>query len=962
MKKINRSLWLTMAMALSLIPAAVAAAPTAEIMDTAVPIQVDGDLSDWTSAPVITLDKKENVVVGAGDWTGPDYFSARVHIAYDKTNLYIGADITSKTPQYNSMNAGDIYNGDALEIYVGTDSSNPQRKAYSPTDIQIVVSPGKAGEGAEIYSVTDKGDIPNSKIATKLTATGYTMEISIPLIYFYKLDMGPGKSIGFDIAVDDVGASSKTRALQAAWSQQDKSWQDPSAWGSLTFKGSTVFLNSAGKQAMPGAVSVEMDAAAGKKNASTDGTLIWGFNGDLGGFTGSVSQGTDITTEGTGALVVNTDGSTGWNQGLAVCSAVPMGDKWENFKAITADLYFPPDSLKSAGYGEFYIITQSPAASWNELKMKMKEGWNHIHQDVDSSLFKGGVTKVYFVFNSGGPIKGQVVIDNVRGLIKGAASVLKGKVTAGGTGKPVAGAIVAIAKKQVLSAADGSFSMEIPEDQYPAEVFAPGFKADKETVKVAAGGAPWKVVLNPDTAVVKKAMVDVFFDKKIRTFNPHYMFGNNIAAWHDPKWFTDPTAMKEMSDITSYVRVPGGEYGNIWRWKTSESLAKDGKTVQTTWPFGWPQMVDYMKRLPNGEPLMIANIMTMDVQNCLDWIADAKAQGLKVKYVELGNEPDYEADLQHDGQGQYWTVIDNYCQHYLEFAKAIRAKYPDIKIMGPTPAQFQNHERKEGSPWLAPETAPWWVEGFLEKCGAYVDVVSVHSYPYWSNDSDSNLLSKTSLWSEYIPKIREAIKKNIPDRYKDIEIAVSEWNSGDENSTTAKLVNGIFCADYLAQMMLWGVNQTNIWDMFTQKPGQGGGHGLLDPADTDRPYSPRAHYWALFMLEHYFGNTLYQAVSDSEDLSAYASTARGKKYLLVINKNPKAGFKTVLNLGGGLKGKSKLDFYQLSSKEYQWSENLYRAVINSGPSHFKGAKAVGNRFEYTFPAYSITCVEISPAK
>ena len=65
------------------------------------------------------------------------------------------------------------------------------------------------------------------------------------------------------------------------------------------------------------------------------------------------------------------------------------------------------------------------------------------------------------------------------------------------------------------------------------------------------------------------------------------------------------------------------------------------------------------------------------------------------------------------------------------------------------------------------------------------------------------------------------------------------------------------------------------------------------------------------MLEHYFGNTLYQAVSDSEDLSAYASTARGKKYLLVINKNPKAGFKTVLNLGGGLKGKSKLDFYQL---------------------------------------------------
>jgi len=41
---------------------------------------------------------------------------------------------------------------------------------------------------------------------------------------------------------------------------------------------------------------------------------------------------------------------------------------------------------------------------------------------------------------------------------------------------------------------------------------------------------------------------------------------------------------------------------------------------------------------------------------------------------------------------------------------------------------------------------------------------------------------------------------------------------------------------------------------------------------------------------------------------------------------------------------------------------LYRAVINSGPAHLKAAKAVGNRFEYTFPPYSITCFEMTPAK
>ena len=218
--------------------------------------------------------------------------------------------------------------------------------------------------------------------------------------------------------------------------------------------------------------------------------------------------------------------------------------------------------------------------------------------------------------------------------------------------------------------------------------------------------------------------------------------------------------------------------------------------------------------------------------------------------------------------------------------------------MGPVPAQVQNHERKEGSPWLAPETSPWWVEGFLEKCGSYVDVVSVHSYPYWSNDSDSNLLSKTSLWSEYVPKIRAAIQKNIPDRYKQIEIAVSEWNSGDENSTTAKLVNGIFTAEYLAQMMIWGVNQTNIWDMFTQKPGQGGGHGMLDPTgDPDRPFAPRAHYWSLFMMEHYFGSTLFQAVSSSEDFPPTPAPAAVRNTSCSLTRTPRTPLRRLVNLG-----------------------------------------------------------------
>lgn len=963
MKKSLKLSWLFLS-ALLFLPHLSWAGPVAAITDTASPIRIDGDLSDWTAPPAMVLDKKENVVIGQNDWTGPDYASAKIYLTYDKKNLYVGADITSKTPQYNSMNASNIYNGDALECYLGTDLSDPQRKSYAPTDVQFVISPGKNGEDAEIFSPTDKGDVPDAKVATKLTKKGYTLEASIPLKYFYKINVGPGKTIGFDVSLDDVGAMAKTRTIQLAWSGSSTSWQDPSGWGSLQFKGSTVFVNTAPKQAMPGAQTMELDPMAGKKGASTLGTLLWGFNGDLGGFEGKVTQEAQTLTEGTGSLRIDTDGSQGWNQNLAVSSSIPLADKWENFKAISMDVYFPPGSLAKAGYGELYLITQSPANNWNEIKMGMKEGWNHVKQDVDSSQFKGGVTKAYLVFNSGGPITGSVVIDNIRGVMKGAPSLLTGKVLNKKTHKAVAGADVAIAKKLVKTDKNGSFKINLPEDEYTAEVFSPGFKSYKETIQVSSGRSNrWAVSLEPDVAVVKTAMVDAFFDKKIRTINPHYIYGNNIAAWYDPKWLSDPVALQKAGDIASFIRVPGGAYGNVWRWKTGEVLRKDGVSVQWTPDCKWSDMVNFIKKLPNGEPLMIANMMTMDVQNTLDWIADAKAQGLPVKYVELGNEPDYEADMAYNGQTQYWTVIDNYCQHFNEFAKAIKAKYPDIKIMGPAVAQVQNHERKEGSPWLAPESAPWWVERFLEKSGPYVDVVSVHSYPYWSNDSDSNLLSKTSIWSEYVPQIRESIKKNIPDRYNQVEIAVSEWNSGDENATTARLVNGIFCADYLAQMMVWGVNQSTIWDLFTQKPGLGGGHGTMDPNnDPDHPFRERAHYWALDMMEHHFGTTLYQAVSNADDLSAYASTEGGKKYLMVINKSPKYAYKTALNLGSSLKGKFKPDFYELSSKEYQWSENLYRAVIDLGPAHLKVSRPVKSRFEYTFPPYSITCVELQPVQ
>ena len=151
-------------------PAFAGAQATVSITDSPAPPSMSGDLTGWPAKPAIVLDQKTQMVIGQSDWTGPDFFSGKVYMTYDKTNLYIAADIASKNPQFNSQNASNIYNGDAVELYVGTDLTNPARKSYAPTDVQVVISPGKAGDGAEIYSMTDKADIPGAKVATTATA------------------------------------------------------------------------------------------------------------------------------------------------------------------------------------------------------------------------------------------------------------------------------------------------------------------------------------------------------------------------------------------------------------------------------------------------------------------------------------------------------------------------------------------------------------------------------------------------------------------------------------------------------------------------------------------------------------------------------------------------------------------------------------------------------------------------
>ncbi|MGD0674839.1 MAG: hypothetical protein ABSC94_05435 [Polyangiaceae bacterium] len=141
------------------------------------------------------------------------------------------------------------------------------------------------------------------------------------------------------------------------------------------------------------------------------------------------------------------------------------------------------------------------------------------------------------------------------------------------------------------------------------------------------------------------------------------------------------------------------------------------------------QFVAYC-RDAGAEPILQVPLVANNVdggaatpQNAADIVTYANVMmGYGVRYWEIGNEPDLYA-TDYDASFPIQTASD-YCtafQAYVAAMKAANAAGPD----GGTPIQFLGPELSykyiPGADWLTP---------FLDACKDYVDVVTIHRYPF----------------------------------------------------------------------------------------------------------------------------------------------------------------------------------------------------------------------------------------
>ncbi|MCE5299774.1 MAG: CIA30 family protein [Spirochaetia bacterium] len=416
---------------------------------------------------------------------------------------------------------------------------------------------------------------------------------------------------------------------------------------------------------------------------------------------------------------------------------------------------------------------------------------------------------------------------------------------------------------------------------------------------------------------------------------------------------------------------------------SSQTETAASPTDRANTPTGWHPDFDfetYITLLQNigadAIPAVSVNFGTGTPEEAAAWVHYANVvRGLGIKYWQIGNEM--------EGIWESGGPVDAefYTKRFIEYAQAMKAVDPSIKICGPVLSALKNNsELYDGRSFL---------EAFLHYLQAagksdLLDVVDFHIYANWSLSSDAAMLNTVNDW--YAGANYKTFIDNLLTAYYGSatakEVFMSEHNSGNASIYGMGFAASLWVTNWLMEYArAFGSRSTAaLWDVMNNNASTGNyDHGFLEIGQQTNPayrYQQRATYWGMYMINNYFGvqedngNTLVAASSSRPLLPVYAAKrSDGKLSVLVINKDSANAYTTTLNITGYTPDASA-DVYTFASaasspyfiKNYEWHESNPSSYADPdiGPygSNFNGAS---NSFVFTFPAYSMSVFQFVPA-
>ena len=188
------------------------------------PMAIDGQLTGWPGRPPERIGTDRLV---AGRETGG--VEASFKVSWDDKNLYLLANVTDPTPMKNEQSGENLWNADALEVFIGSEKID-QGGTLLFTDLHILLGAGKNHQ-THVANAAKQPVIATS-VTPAVDGKGYTLEAAIP---WSALDITPheGQSLLFDLALGN-STDGKSRSSQLVWNGGSRNSSDRSAWGRLS--------------------------------------------------------------------------------------------------------------------------------------------------------------------------------------------------------------------------------------------------------------------------------------------------------------------------------------------------------------------------------------------------------------------------------------------------------------------------------------------------------------------------------------------------------------------------------------------------------------------------------------------------------------------------------------------------------------------------------------------------------
>lgn len=454
----------------------------------------------------------------------------------------------------------------------------------------------------------------------------------------------------------------------------------------------------------------------------------------------------------------------------------------------------------------------------------------------------------------------------------------------------------------------------------------------------------------------------------VRTVDSRW-FGVNIAAW-DGDFDTAQTVSLLSEMGTRITRLPGGSLSDEYHWMSNTTL-----TNTWTWNNSFSKFVHVITNAAvNAQTFITVNYGTGTPQEAAAWVRHANVTNhFGFKYWEVGNEcyGTWETDTNvntHDGY--------TYAVRAAQYIAQMKAADPTIKIGVPIVTGENTYVNGYTShPIVNARTGTtnygWTpvVLATLKALGTTPDFIVHHVYPQYLNDSDPTLLQASANWAIDAADLRQQITDYFGSGGTNIEILCTENNAdaGNQGRQSTSIVNGLYYADSLGQLMKTEINAFVWWDFRNGTDTGGDFNSLLygwrpygDLGIVNGPTNRHPVFYAAKLMTYFAqpGDTVLNVTNTYSLLTAYAIRhLSGSISLLALNKDVTGNFNGQILLNGFTPGSAaKIYSYGIPQDEATRTNAAY-ALQDIATNNFSGA---GTNFTYAFPPYSLTMLTLVP--